>query len=155
MKRMKEMQSSPDKGGRRQFIKSTGMLLGTAALGGVNITSTAPVSKENVISGHSDEARINLIDIHTHTCLPRHPRVVRANGSHYPSPEGLIEVMDKAGITKAVVLTTLSPECRYTIVTPEETLEICNRYPDRLIPFCNFDPRYLTNSPKANFLPLL
>ena len=47
-------------------------------------------------------------------------------------------MMDGAGIDMAVVLTTLSPECRYTIVTPEETLDICAMYPDRLIPFCNF-----------------
>ena len=49
----------------------------------------------------------------------------------------------------------VSPECRYTIVTPEEVLEICGLYPDRLIPFCNMDPRFLTNSTKANFRPLL
>lgn len=96
-----------------------------------------------------------LIDIHTHCCRPRHPRVTRANGSHYPSPERQIEMMDAAGIDKAVVMSTLSPEWRYTIVTPEETLGICAQYPGRLIPFCNMDPRYLTNSPRANFTPLL
>lgn len=96
-----------------------------------------------------------LIDIHVHTCLPRHPKVTRPNGSHYPSPETLIEMMDGAGIDKAVVLCTLSPEYSYTLVVPEETLEICARYPDRLIPFCNFDPRYLTYSTDADFYPLL
>lgn len=96
-----------------------------------------------------------LIDIHTHCCRPRHPKVTRSNGSHYPSPERQIEMMDAAGIDMAAVMSTLSPEWRYTIVTPEETLGICAQYPDRLIPFCNMDPRYLTNSPKANFTPLL
>lgn len=96
-----------------------------------------------------------LIDIHVHVCKARHPKVTRANGTSYPDPKTLIAMMDEAGIAKAAVMTTLSPECRYTVVSPEETIEICALYPDRLIPFCNMDPRWLTNSPKANFRPLL
>jgi len=96
-----------------------------------------------------------LIDIHVHTCKERHPKLTRPNGSHYPTPARTIEMMDAHRIDKAAVMTTLSPEWRYTMGTPEETLEICAMYPDRLIPFCNFDPRYLTNSPSANFRPLL
>jgi uncharacterized protein len=49
----------------------------------------------------------------------------------------------------------VSPECRYTIVPPEEILRIAKRYPERFIPFCNLDPRYLTNSTKSNFRDLL
>lgn len=96
-----------------------------------------------------------LIDIHTHCCKPRHPKITRPNGGHYPSPERLIEMMDEAGIDMAVIQTTLNPEYRYTMVSPEETIDICAMYPDRLIPFCNMDPRYLTNSPQADFSPLL
>ena len=96
-----------------------------------------------------------LIDIHVHTCKPRHPNVTRMNGSHYPSPDTLVEMMDAAGIDKAAVMTVLSPEWRYTVVTPEETMENCSRFPGRLIPFCNMDPRYLSNSTSANFRPLL
>jgi len=96
-----------------------------------------------------------FIDIHTHTSWPRHPKVTRPNGSHYPTPQRLIEMMDQAGIAKAVALCTVSPEWRYTIVTPEEILDISSKFPGRLIPFCNFDPRYLTNNAKANFTPLL
>ena len=96
-----------------------------------------------------------LIDIHVHTCKARHKNLTRPNGSRYPTPEELIEMMDRAGIDRAAVMSVPSPECRYTPVLPEETLEICARYPDRLIPFCNIDPRFLTNSPDANFRPLL
>jgi uncharacterized protein len=96
-----------------------------------------------------------LIDIHLHCCKKRHPKITRPNGSRYPDPQELIGMMDEAGIDKAVVLSTLSPEVRYTVVTPEETLEICALYPERLIPFCNMDPRYLTNDAAANFTPLL
>jgi predicted TIM-barrel fold metal-dependent hydrolase len=70
-------------------------------------------------------------------------------------PERLIAMMDEAGIDVAVVMSTVSPEWRYTPVIPEETLEICARYPGRLVPFCNVDPRYLSNSVDADFRPLL
>lgn len=96
-----------------------------------------------------------LIDIHVHAAFRRHPQISRPGGSRYPVPERLIEMMDDSGIDKAVLLCSVSPECRYTLVIPEETMQICALYPDRLIPFCNVDPRYLVNSEKADFRPLL
>ena len=96
-----------------------------------------------------------FIDIHLHCAKPRHPQLTRPNGSHYPDPETLIRMLDDAGIDKAVVMSGVSPECRYTPVLPEEAIEIAAQYPDRLIPFCNFDPRFLTNDASANFTPLL
>ncbi len=96
-----------------------------------------------------------LIDIHTHTARRRPPAVARPNGRCYPTPESLIRMLDANGIDRAVIFSMVSPECRYTLVPPEETLSICAEWPERLIPFCNLDPRFLTNSPRANFLPLL
>ncbi len=96
-----------------------------------------------------------LIDIHVHCAKGRHPKLTRPNGTQYPDPRTLISMLDEAGIDKAVVMCVVSPESRYTIVTPEENLEICARYPDRLIPFCNIDPRFLNNAPDADFGPLL
>ena len=96
-----------------------------------------------------------FVDIHVHCCKARHPGLTRANGSHYPTPERLIQMMDAAGITAAVVMGAASPEVRYTLVPPEETLEICAGHPGRLIPFCAVDPRFLTNTTSANFGPLL
>lgn len=96
-----------------------------------------------------------LVDIHVHCCKPRHPKLTRANGSHYPTPERLLAMMDEAGITKAVVMGGVSPECRYTLVPPEETLAVCAENPDRLIPFCAVDSRFLTNDARADFRPLL
>ena len=96
-----------------------------------------------------------LIDIHVHAHSKRHPKISRPNGLQHPTPERLIEMMDNAGIDKAVVLSGVSPECRHTVITPEETLQTCAQYPDRLIPFCNLDPRFLTNDTRADFLPLL
>lgn len=96
-----------------------------------------------------------LIDIHVHCAKKRHPKVTRPNGSHYPDPETLIAVMDGAGIDKALVMCGVSPECRYAVVPPEEVLEICALYPERLIPTCNLDPRFLTNSAATDFAPML
>ena len=96
-----------------------------------------------------------FIDIHVHCCKPRHPKITRMGGSHYPSPERLIEMMDENGIDMACMMVTLSPEWRYTMVSVEEIVEICAMYPKRLVPFCNMDPRYLTNDETADFTPLL
>lgn len=64
-------------------------------------------------------------------------------------------MMDNHGLDKAVVLPVMSPESCVGYVTPEETLEICAAYPDRLIPFCSLDPRLLKNSPDTDFGPVL
>jgi uncharacterized protein len=153
MTNKKNLQKSSES--RRTFIKSAGMLLGGASLSGVGLMSPVipMVSREPAIqppwTGSS-----TIIDIHLHTHFPRHPKVNRAGNYHFPSPEVIIEMMNNAGISKAVVLPVVSPECMYTIVTPEEVLAICALYPDRLIPFCNVDPRYMTNSSKADFMSL-
>ena len=63
-----------------------------------------------------------LIDIHTHCARQRLPGLARPNGSRYPTPERLLEMLDEAGIDRAVVVSGVSPEKRYTVVTPEETL---------------------------------
>jgi predicted TIM-barrel fold metal-dependent hydrolase len=96
-----------------------------------------------------------LIDIHVHCSKPRHPRISRPDGSQYPTPERLIAMLDAAGIDVAVVMSTVSPEWRYTPVIPEEVLDICALYPDRLVPFCNLDPRYVGNSVDSDFSRLL
>lgn len=97
-----------------------------------------------------------LIDIHTHCHLKRASNIVRqSNKETWPTPEQLIKMMDNNGVDKAVILGCVSPEWRWTLVIPEEVLEICSQYPERLIPFCNFDPRYLSNDINADFVPLL
>jgi uncharacterized protein len=141
---------------RRKFIKSAGLLIGSSAITGAGLASPLIIS-ENKGSFNTDfkVSKPDLIDLHVHTCLKRHPKLTRPNGTRYPLPEELIDKMNSEGISKAVVLSTVSPEVRYTIVTPEEILSICALYPDRLIPFFNVDPRYLTNNDKADFTPLL
>ena len=97
-----------------------------------------------------------LIDIHTHCHLKRPANIVRqSNKETWPTPEQLIKMMDDNKVDKAVVMGCVSPEFRWTLVIPEEILEICSQFPERFIPFCNFDPRYLTNDTNADFIPLL
>jgi predicted TIM-barrel fold metal-dependent hydrolase len=141
---------------RRKFIKSAGMLIGATALQGAGINSSVGFADiKNPLPADQDMNQSKIIDIHLHTHFPRHPKVNRFGNYHFPSPEVIIEMMNNTGAAKAVVLPIVSPECMYTIVTPEEVLEICTKYPDRFIPFCNLDPRFLTNSPKADFTSLL
>ncbi len=95
-----------------------------------------------------------LIDIHVHARTIAAP-VARPGGGNYVLPRELISMMDDAGIDKAVVMARMSPEYAYCYVTPEEVMDLCARYPDRLIPFCNLDPRMMLNSPESDFRPML
>ena len=94
-----------------------------------------------------------LIDIHVHTSRTR--GLARPDGSRYPTPAELLDMMDAAGIDMAVLLSTVSPEWRYSFVVPEEVLSICAEFPDRLIPFASVDPRMLTNSVASDFGDML
>jgi len=95
-----------------------------------------------------------LIDIHVHsTQCGDGP--CRANGETYATPERLIAMFDERGIDKAVLLPSIGVECGHHQLSVDGGLEIVERYPDRFIPFCNVDPRMLTNSPEADFTPML
>jgi predicted TIM-barrel fold metal-dependent hydrolase len=59
--------------------------------------------------------------------------------------EQVIERYDRDGIEKGMLLPIVSPEI-YLPQANEEILDMCEKYPDRLFPFCNVDPRALTNS---------
>ena len=90
-----------------------------------------------------------IIDIHAHAY--KYPNEF---GTRFLSPEELIETYDKLGIDKAVLLPVVSPEI-YLPQSNDEILEIARAYPDRFIPYCNVDPRALTNSPNAPLYKVL
>ena len=96
-----------------------------------------------------------LIDIHVHTCRARHPKVTRANATRYPTPEELIATMDAHGIDKALCMGTVSPAYRYTLVPPEELIGIASEHPERLIPCCPIDPRWMLNDAASDFRPMM
>ncbi len=94
-----------------------------------------------------------FIDIHVH--LRKYPTFFRDGKQTYSTPEQLLKRYDELGIEKAVILPGGAPECCKQKQSEEEVLEICRQYPDRFIPFCNIDPRSITNSPDAPLDELL
>ena len=84
-----------------------------------------------------------FIDIHAHA-YRKHPPI----WVQFCNAEQLIKRYDEAGIEKGVLLPIVSPEI-YLPQSNEEILDMAEQYPDRLIPFCNIDPRALTNSADA------
>ena len=84
-----------------------------------------------------------FIDIHAHAYRKRPPFLCQ-----FCNAEELIERYDEAGIEKGALLPIVSPEI-YLPQSNEDILEMAEQYPDRFIPFCNIDPRALTNSADA------
>lgn len=84
-----------------------------------------------------------FIDIHAHAYWEPTPF-----GANFATPEHLLEVYDELGIEKGVLLPVVNPEI-YLPQTNEDILNMAKKYPDRFIPFCNVDPRALSNSPEA------
>lgn len=75
-----------------------------------------------------------MIDVHTH--------IGRIARDSKPLTVGvMVSNMDKLGIEKSVILPIENPEELEYYSTTEYVLAECEKYPDRLIPFCNVDPR--------------
>ncbi|MFA7636735.1 MAG: amidohydrolase family protein [Monoglobales bacterium] len=83
------------------------------------------------------------IDIHSHAYWKPAPFV-----TPFYTPQQLIEAYDHYGIEKGVLLPVVNAEI-YLPQSNEDILDMAEKYPDRFIPFCNIDPRALTNSPDA------
>jgi len=90
-----------------------------------------------------------FIDIHAHAYRKSPPLPVK-----FPTPEQVLARYDEAGIEKGVLLPIVSPEI-YLPQSNEDILDMAEQYPDRFIPFCNIDPRALTNSADAPLDDLL
>jgi predicted TIM-barrel fold metal-dependent hydrolase len=88
-----------------------------------------------------------FIDIHVHARRIAGPP--ETNGLTYATPEQLLRQYDQLSIEAGVLLPGVSPECAHVPQSNEEVLEVCAAYPGRFVPFCNVDPRALTNSPDA------
>jgi len=87
-----------------------------------------------------------FIDIHGHAYKKPYPGP--GGKPVFSSPEQLLAKYEKFGIEKAVLLPLVSPEV-YLPQSNEEILEIVEKYPGRFIPFCNIDPRAVSNSENA------
>lgn len=89
-----------------------------------------------------------FIDIHVH--FRSTPGFSRWGKQAYATPEQLIERYEKIGVERAVVLPGVNPECSHVPQSNEEVLAVAAR-DSRFIPFCNIDPRAITNSIRAPF----
>lgn len=87
-----------------------------------------------------------MIDFHTHIGrLGKDPRM------NLDAP-GLVRKMDAHGIERSVVLPLHdSPSGWYLRCTTEDVIAETAHFPDRLVPFCQLDPRFGDNSPNTDF----
>ncbi len=85
-----------------------------------------------------------FIDIHVHTRVV--PGPPHGGKQAYATPAQLLARYEPIGVESAVLLPGVSPECSYVPQSNEEIMEVCKQYPGRFIPFCNVDPRAMTNS---------
>ena len=87
-----------------------------------------------------------FIDIHVH--VRKLPCAPRGGRRPFSTPEELIARYDELEIERGVLLPLVSPEF-YEPQSNHEILEVAAQFPGRFIPFCNVDPRMLSNSPEA------
>jgi len=86
-------------------------------------------------------AGTGYIDIHVHLTQPWASRPML-------SVEGLLKWMDQRAVTQAVVLPLVSPEAWYYTIGCDWVLQQTLPHRDRLIPFCDIDPRTVYLKPK-------
>lgn len=91
-----------------------------------------------------------FIDIHAHAYRLQPPPWPVS----FCTTEQLIARYDEVGIERGAVLPIVNPEI-YLPQSNEDVLDMAARHPDRIIPFCNVDPRALTNSADAPLGDLL
>ncbi len=93
-----------------------------------------------------------FIDIHAHAY--RIPPPATSAGLRFSTPGQVLERYDAMGIERGAVLPLIGPEV-YLPQSNEDVLEMADASGGRLIPFCNIDPRALTNSADAPLGELL
>ena len=90
-----------------------------------------------------------FIDIHAHAYWKLPPVSYQ-----FCTPQQVLKRYDAVGIEKGALLPIVSPEI-YLPQSNEDILDMAQKYPDRFIPFCNIDPRAMTNSSDAPLDKLL
>lgn len=84
------------------------------------------------------------IDVHAHAVL--FSEVEPVKGGLSATPEEVLEMYDKVGVDRGILLPILSPEAQMAVMPNGNTWEIARRHPDRFFWFCNVDPRMGSNS---------
>ena len=87
-----------------------------------------------------------FIDIHGHAY--RKPGPPQDGRTIFPSPEEVLKRYDELEIDAGILLPLIGPET-YLPQSNEDILEMSENSNGRFIPFCNIDPRGISNSPDA------
>jgi predicted TIM-barrel fold metal-dependent hydrolase len=103
------------------------------------VASLAAYGAAKALGADAPRRKYKYIDIHTHLGTFYYGRELTA--------DGLVKLMDRHAIERAVVLPLVSPEASPYPQTTEAALAACKTHPDRLIPFCCLDPRCSTSPP--------
>ncbi|MCK5844697.1 MAG: amidohydrolase family protein [Victivallales bacterium] len=98
-----------------------------------------------------------IIDIHQHITYRRFPEFSKLMAHGPFNATHLVKDMDKWGIDKSIMLPLANPENMdyFGVALSQEVILESRRFPDRLIPFCNLDPRAMQNNPDANLSIIL
>jgi predicted TIM-barrel fold metal-dependent hydrolase len=92
---------------------------------------------------------IPKIDIHAHA-VPFPDLTPRCPGcANFSSADEVLEVYDRLGVEKGVLLPLVSPDGIVSPMTAEATKLLADKYPDRFLWFANVDPRAAGNHPGA------
>ena len=93
-----------------------------------------------------------FIDIHAHAF--KRPQPYFNGKKMFGTPDEIIKRYDELNIDFGVLLPLIGPDV-YIGQSNEEIIEMAEQSGGRFIPFCNIDPRALTNSPDAPLTDLL
>jgi predicted TIM-barrel fold metal-dependent hydrolase len=99
-----------------------------------------------------------IIDIHTHITYTNFPEFSRTFLDRPPfTVDVLLKRMDLEGIDKSVLLPLNNPDVvdYYGVAGNQECIEAARRHPDRLIAFCNIDPRSMMNHTDTGIAKLM
>ena len=89
-----------------------------------------------------------FIDIHAHAYRQECP--IADSSTKFSTPDEVLARYDELGIEKGVLQPLIGPEV-YLPQSNEDILDMCEASNGRFIPFCNIDPRGMTNSSDAPF----
>lgn len=94
-----------------------------------------------------------VIDIHSHIVLRK--GFLNTRGETAATAAELVQIMDRCGVDKMVILPLSSPEALHFIQSNEEAMEACDQFPGRFIKFCSIDPRIENNGLNHDFVRIL
>ncbi|MBE6597253.1 MAG: hypothetical protein E7641_06235 [Ruminococcaceae bacterium] len=100
---------------------------------------------------------IKKIDIHAHAIpWPEYAPKYKRHDSTMLTPEQLFdEYYKKLSVEKAVLLPITAPEAQLAPITNEMTKFLVDQFPDKLLWFCNVDPRAVNNNDTSDLGYLL